>query len=209
MHRAATRVQALVRGRATRAARHPMHGHHRVAANKRKRRRRGSFTDVRGRPRPPDTPQAQRKRAVAAAAEAALRAAAQTKSLVRRTMGAPEEARCRNRANQVIGQPRSSAGDAAFTAAIVSRCAELAADRAQVTTCTAAGTGTMINMWRKMGGVPPGGCGPSVQARCAARAARASITAAMAATGAACAVGGFATGSQQAAKRRLHQPTTS
>ena len=47
----------------------------------------------------------------------------------------------------------------------------------------------MINMWRALGGVPPGGSGPSVKARCASRVARAAISAAMAAAGAACTAG--------------------
>ena len=135
----------------------------RVAATRRQGRRRGSFTDVRGRGAKSLDPAAKARKAAGAAAEVALRAAAQTKSEVRRTMGAPEEARCRNRAHQLAGAPRSSGSESAFTAAINSRCAELIAGKAVVAAATAGGTATMINMWRALGGVPPGGSGASVQ----------------------------------------------
>ena len=104
----------------------------RVAATRRQGRKRGSFTDVRGRGGNSLDPTAKAGKAAGVAAEVALRAAAQTKSQVRRTMGAPEEARCRNRANQLAGAPRSSGAEAAFTAAINSRCAELIARKAVV-----------------------------------------------------------------------------
>ena len=117
-------------------------------------RRRQLFRDERGLEGCTLTVKEQGQMACRAAAEASLRAAAETKSLVRRTMGSPMEARMVQRMMQHLKEKRTMAGNTAFEAAIEGRVAEWIADKAATGSATCIGMAVHVWEWKEFGGVP-------------------------------------------------------